>query len=339
MEEQLKNLYINTFNQIPTSICALTPHGSQRTYYRIYSNNQSVIGTISTNTKENSLFIELSQYLQKNNIRVPTIYAFSEDCSIYLQEDFGKEDLFFLLIKNKQQYSLLTKAVDLLIQYQVSTEDWDYKKCYPFETFNTDEIDRDFKRFEDKFLIIKNIPYKKELLEKEKNILGKYILEIEEIEYVMMHRDFQARNILVQDDMYILIDYQNCRKGPIYYDLASLIFQSHINYTHTLRESIVEYYLLHTDFVLQNKHIFRKYVYLFGLIRIIQSIGSYGVAGLVENKEYFLDSIPFALVDLEHILTVLKDDFDIDFPHLAELVNESKKYFNTISLPLPLRRI
>ena len=41
--------------------------------------------------------------------------------------------------------------------------------------------------------------------------------------YVLCHRDFHSENILIQNNSIFIIDYQDARMGPDYYDLASLL--------------------------------------------------------------------------------------------------------------------
>ncbi len=322
MEEQLTTLCIATFNKKPDTIVLLTAHGSQRSYFRIKIGADSIIGTYSSNTKENKAFIELSTHLTKNNIAVPKLYGYSKDHTCYLQEDCGTEDLFSLLKNTDNQLLLLTKALDLLIQYQTnSATGWDYEKCYPFPSFDINEITRDFNRFQAKFLEQKKIDYIPKKLTSEKEKLSELIMNIKKDDYVMMHRDFQARNILVKNREYILIDYQNCRKGPLYYDLASLLFQSQLEYPFELREKLINHYFLQISSTLSQVE-FRKNFYLMAFLRLIQSIGSYGIAGLIENKEYFRTSIPLALKNLRDILVILDKEFNIQFPYTREVINK-----------------
>ena len=57
-----------------------------------------------------------------------------------------------------------------------------------------------------------------------------------------MYRDFQSRNVMVKDGEPWLIDFQGGRKGPVYYDVASFLWQAKANYPDSLRkELLVEY--------------------------------------------------------------------------------------------------
>ena len=58
-----------------------------------------------------------------------------------------------------------------------------------------------------------------------------------------MIRDFQARNILVNDqDEVFFIDYQAAMKGPALYDVVSFLFQAKANFSENFKKEMLEYY-------------------------------------------------------------------------------------------------
>ena len=91
--DSIKNLYIQWKGTEPVSVDVLPISGSERRYFRIHSNNGSVIGTYGANVKENESFIYFSENFHKKNLAVPEIYAVSADRMYYLQEDFGDVSL------------------------------------------------------------------------------------------------------------------------------------------------------------------------------------------------------------------------------------------------------
>lgn len=320
--EKVLDLYKTYFEHSAPEIEQLTQHGSNREYFRILDQNKSYIGTYSNNIKENNAFLALASYLEKQSIRVPHVYCVSPETESYIQEDCGNIDLYSI-IESEQDDSILyqhiTRAIDLLVGYQKqTTEGWDYANSYPFASFNTMEITRDFKRFREKFLEQLTITFDEARLTTEETILKTHIETVPLASYCMMHRDFQARNIIVFQNEYVLIDFQNTRKGPPHYDLASLLYQSHIDYSAELRTKLIEYYISQTN----NKdlHLFTKEFYLIAVIRLVQSLGSYGIAGLIEGKDYYKESIPLALTQLSEVLSTLSKTYKIHLPYFNELI-------------------
>ena len=59
----------------------------------------------------------------------------------------------------------------------------------------------------------------------------------------LMHRDFQSRNIMLRGKDPFIIDFQGARKGPIQYDLASLLIDPYVGLSESLQEELFEYAL------------------------------------------------------------------------------------------------
>jgi len=114
-----------------------------------------------------------------------------------------------------------------------------------------------------------------------------------------MYRDFQSRNVMIKDGQPYFIDYQGGRKGPLAYDIASLLFDAKANIPYDVREELLDHYIdCLNEKTRVNKKAFRRSFYDFVLMRILQALGTYGFRGGVEKKPLFLQSVPFALNNL-----------------------------------------
>ncbi|MCH8156843.1 MAG: phosphotransferase [Nitrospinae bacterium] len=57
------------------------------------------------------------------------------------------------------------------------------------------------------------------------------------------HRDYHSRNLMVDGDRLVLIDFQDARQGPCQYDLVSLLRDSYMQIDDTLREELTDLYI------------------------------------------------------------------------------------------------
>jgi len=150
-----------------------------------------------------------------------------------------------------------------------------------------------------------------------------------------MYRDFQSRNVMVKDDEPYFIDFQGGRKGPLYYDVASFLWQAKAQYKKELREELLQEYLdALKEFMPVDEVDFREQLKHFVLFRTLQVLGAYGFRGYFEKKPHFLQSIPFAL---ENLRTILKNEFS-EYPYLLQILKQMTelKQFREVSVRKPL---
>ncbi len=327
--EKLDTLFKAWSGSKPDSVEPLSAHGSSRRYFKMTSSGYVALGAIGLDPRENQAFVELGRHLHGKGIPVPMIYGVTSDKSCYLQEYCRGEDLFQAIKTSSidSYLPILKKAVDLLVLFQkCGGEGWDFDKSYPYKSFGPDEMKRDFARFKNRFLNNLSVNYEEGKLDAEMEGIMDVVAGIPDEQYSLMHRDFQGRNIIVGEKDYTLIDFQGARRGPIQYDLASLLYQSQLEYTLELRKSLVEYFLM--SYPELDRKRFLKDFHLVSIIRLIQSIGSYGIAGLEEGKEYFLKSIPYSLDNLLGAIDTAEANDGIGLPSLRVAILSAKENFN-----------
>ena len=108
-------------------------------------------------------------------------------------------------------------------------------------------------------------------------------------------------------------------RGPIYYDVASFIWQARSRFPEELKQELIRTYLeaLHEYAHVDEEH-FRSRLRLFVLFRTLQVLGAYGFRGYFEKKPHFLASVPYALGNLRNLL---QTPF-ADYPYLNSLLSE-----------------
>lgn len=304
--EQLSNLFLEYFEEKVTKVSAIPPSGSTRRYYRLSNENNSVIGTFGDNKQENKAFFTYTEHFNQLELNVPKLLIVSDDKLHYLQEDVGTKSLYEFLPENGTDFDdslvdLYKKSIEKLAHLQIKGgENLDYSVAFPRENFDETSMLWDCNYFKYYFLKPANIPFDEQALEEDFTRLTEYLSSAKS-DYFLF-RDFQSRNILIADDEPYFIDYQGGRKGALQYDLASLLFQAKANIPQNIREQLLDYYMSIAEKLTKiDSAQFKKYYYGFVLIRHIQVLGAYGLRGLIERKEHFLKSIPFALKNIAWI--------------------------------------
>ena len=320
--QELKQLYISTFNREPKSVEQLKGAGSNRQYYRFCdADGNSVIGAVGTSVEENEAFIYLSRHFTEKKLPVPEVYAVSEDRLRYIQQDLGTRSLFDAIADgresggkyNEEEIALLEKTVRQLPRIQVlGAEGLDWNVCYPQPAFDTQNVFFDLNYFKYCFLKATGIDFNEVKLEADfqafaEDLVGSGAGDV----CTFMYRDFQARNIMLdREGNPLFIDFQGGRRGPLCYDLASFLWQASARYPQSLREHLIDVYFEELQSLCQaqsqslcpTRSDFDKQLSSFVLFRLLQVLGAYGFRGYFERKQHFIDSIPPAIENLRELL-------------------------------------
>ena len=309
IEEKLKNLFIKAFKENIIGFEALPTSGSERRYFRIKSVERSIIGAYNKDKKENSAFISFTKHFDGLGLNVPSIIAADSKQSIYLINDLGDVTLFSQLFNEEERLPISKKTIGYyqqalkgLIRFQLEGgKNLDWSVCYPRDSFDGQSMQWDLNYFKYYFLKLKNISFDEQKLEDDFSYLMDYLLKAPSGYF--MFRDFQARNIMIYENTPWYIDYQGGRKGPLQYDLASILFQAKADLPFGLREELLGFYLDGLE-----KHIkidriqFIQFYIGFVLIRTLQVLGAYGFRGYFQRKAHFIESIAFAIKNVKWLI-------------------------------------
>lgn len=134
-----------------------------------------------------------------------------------------------------------------------------------------------------------------------------------------LYRDFQSRNVMIKDGAPWFIDFQEGRKGPVYYDVASFLWQAKAKYPEELRQELVaEYIHALKKYIPVDETYFLSQLRHFVLFRTLQVLGAYGFRGYFEKKPHFIQSVPFAIDNLRQLL---KEEY-VEYPYLCAVLRE-----------------
>ncbi len=334
---QLASLFKTWSGQEVLRIEELPPSGSHREYVRIFGTKDTAIGVYNPDRKENRAFLTFSRHFRKYGLPVPEIFAEATNGLLYLEEDLGNMTLFSYLTEVRAQEGFTAglirtyeKVLDALVRFQTEAgPSLDYSVCYPRASFDRQSMLWDLHYFKYYFLKLAKVSFDEQLLEDDFNRFAGYLVSAGQDYF--LYRDFQSRNVMLIKSEPFFIDYQGGRRGALYYDLASLLYDAKADLPEEVRQHLLEYYLTRVQEKISiDREAFMRYFHGFVLIRIMQALGAYGFRGFYEQKAHFLQSIPYAVQNLEHLLKQVS--LPVEMPALRRVwedivANESLRNF------------
>lgn len=289
---------------------AIAQSGSHRRYYRLFlGNDTTCIGAYNQDITENRAFFSYTRDFYARHFKVPQLLGIASDEQHYLQTDLGNQTLYDFLSANRpdsdrsaQTLEYYEKVVDALPLLQLAgIQGLDFSVAYPRIAFDRQSMQWDLNYFKYCFLKLVNIPFHEQSLEDDFNTLIKYLLTADHNYF--LYRDFQSRNIMIYEDDVYFIDYQGGRKGALQYDIASLLYDAKADLPPAWREHLLSRYIeTLSRHISVDRAQFSDYYQGYALMRILQTLGTFGYRGYYERKSHFLQSIPFAARNLEQLL-------------------------------------
>jgi aminoglycoside/choline kinase family phosphotransferase len=323
----LRGLFLKWAPEQGIEIIPLPQAGSYRQYYRLSGQHKHAIGVYSPDKYETLAFITFTNNFRQFGLNVPEIYASDLENDCYLVSDFGNVSLLEHLekyrvkgIPSEETLEYYRQAIAELPRFQVDAcKGVNFSVCYPSGEFDGRSMRWDLNYFKYYFLRLLKIPFNEAALEDDFDRLVVYLLQSGS--RFFMYRDFQARNIMIHNGKTGFIDYQGGRRGPLQYDLASLLFQVKASLPYKFREEMLHWYLVNLKkYISIDEKKFVEDYYGFVLIRLLQVMGAYGFRGYFERRAHFLQSIPYAVENIRWLISNVK--FKIEMPELMKALTE-----------------
>lgn len=322
--------------------------GSNRQYIR----EADCIRVIGTSREENHAFITLARHFERAGLNVPHVISVSDDEMEYTQEDLGDTLLFDYIRQGREtgnfsedEKRMLAKTIRALAHVQIEgARGLDWSVCYPVSDFDERSVRWDLNYFKYCFLKLTKMEFLESPLEDDfdtmvSRLLGSPVPQPEgqlaspQGGSTFLYRDFQSRNVMIKGGIPYFIDFQGGRRGPVYYDIASFLWQAKANLPQSLREQLIDEYLdelkRFNDSPAQSavsqpegqfNRGFRETLQHFVLFRTLQVLGAYGYRGLFEGKAHFVESIPFAIKNLKELFAA-HEALRQTYPYLYAISN------------------
>jgi aminoglycoside/choline kinase family phosphotransferase len=310
--------------------------GSERQNYILILLQKKYIVTYNKNTAENEAFFYWTEQLQAKNIAVPHILKISEDNYIYIQSYLSAQTLAEYMAEHGHNDTCrwyLESCINTLVDLQQKCLNHsDFTHCFEYRAYDKLPVYNDLFYFKNFFIDFLELPYHKA------NLIAEFEKIAHNIELLqgqsLMLRDFQSRNIMVSKANVAFIDYQSAMKGPICYDVVSLLYQAKANCPQDWKDELVANFFEQWQEVFSLKDLHQNYKYC-QLMRFTQVLGAYGFRGLVQGKTHFIESIPQGIDNLQDLAINWQGMHT--YPELKKLILSLKKqhilqYTNTLKL-------
>ncbi|MCI5138702.1 MAG: aminoglycoside phosphotransferase [Candidatus Electrothrix sp. AR1] len=292
----------------------LTPDGSFRRFCRLKHEDGRTAVAVAPPADDPAGLQEaqsgwhIGRHLFAAGAPVPELYGFEEQTGLLVCEDLGDQRLHDLVqekgSESKQIIQLYRQTVSELARMQVRGSQgfkpdwcWDtpkYDRALMLEResgYFLQALCRDFLQLEiDKKKIAQDFH---ELADRASQAEATFFL----------HRDFQSRNIMIQQDRVRFIDYQAGRLGPLAYDLASLLIDPYAALPTPIQDELLEHYLdALTALLPYDRAQFRQEYILLALQRNLQILGAFAFLSQQRGKPFFRQYLVPALHSLQALL-------------------------------------
>ncbi|MCA9728302.1 MAG: phosphotransferase, partial [Candidatus Eisenbacteria bacterium] len=258
---------------------------------------------------ENESFCYVRDHLAGLGIHVPRIDAFDRARGLLLMEDLGSTRLADLPEQRpEEREAAYEQAIDLLVLLQSPAE----VSFDPERTFNLAYDSAFVRRYELEYFQREMVEGRAGLPTAEAGLRAEYDAIAQHTQAgsrVLMHRDFQSRNLMVTRRGLALIDFQGARPGPPGYDLASLLWDPYVELG-DLRERLLQRYLRRTGRETAEAESFRAELRPVAIARLLQALGAFAFLGGRLGKAGFLEHAPRAL---DRVIALAEPSY----PHLA----------------------
>ena len=286
---------------------------STRRYARVLKKNKTYILMDSPLSEKPKEFVAIDKILRKYNLPAPTIYAKNLRQGFILMEDFGSVLMSQAIQNKKKMDDLYILALDTLIRLHKNITKSDCCKLPPSVDFMMGENNLFLDYYVPKVLNIKLPPKAKEEF---KSLWKKLFHEMQRLPQTLMLYDYHADNIMIKQDGTLgLLDFQDAMRGPIFYDLISLLEDERYPLPPAKRKAFLKHF-----FELRPVLATPKYYSLLDVVaahRHTRVLGRFGLLAATYNKKEYLK---YAKNDWMFIKENLKN------PMLSEYKSWLKKY-------------
>lgn len=304
-----------------TSLTPLTGHGSDRSFWRLAVGDWSAVVMRSPVADEEfPRAVAVAGFLHAAGLGGPEVLAVDEPARVLLMEDVGRRRLVDLVSEDGADSPAVARAYRAVVARLLAVQEallLAERRC-PLavdRALDRDQLAWETEYFAGNFLAqVCGTSSLAELADE----FARLRERVAEQPEVLLHRDFQSENIIVDGDRVRLVDVQGMRRGPLGYDPASLVWDPYVDLPDRLRDELVEKFAREAA----PRHGLAaaavvEMVHTAALQRLMQALGAFAYLGAVKGRRRFLDHRARGVAHLRRAL----DRAPLDLPRLRALLD------------------
>jgi aminoglycoside/choline kinase family phosphotransferase len=284
----------------------VTGDASSRRYFRLTVAERSwICADAPPESEKNDAFVAVHALLWRQGLPVPALSALDLQRGFLVLEDFGDDHLLDAL-DTRQPPADYRGALPLLLRLQAVDPG-------SLPMYSRAVLGEEFGRFYDWFCRgWLDLPHRSEDVERVAAFGERLIAAAEQQPTVFVFRDYHSRNLLLRSDGTLgLIDFQDAVRGPLCYDLASLLKDCYIRWP---RAQVRRWALDFRQGLLRegrsagvDDEEFLRWFDWIGLHRHIKVLGNFTRLALRDGKRGYLEDIPLVLAYVDETLAAYSE--------------------------------
>ena len=294
--KDLENWLSNSIDKPIKSIAPASTDASFRRYFRVFVDNQNTYIAVDAPPEyEDSVkFVKIASLMQAMGVIVPKIIATNLQEGFLLIGDLGKETMLNAIHRQETKaQEFYGEAIEILINIQ--TNGSSHVEGLPL--YSKELLMDEMRLFVDWFCL-RHLKIGPEIIddygfEEIFEQLSVYALDQNQ---VFVHRDFHSRNILMSEKGEMgVVDFQDAVRGPITYDLVSLLKDCYISLPSSKIDHWVDYYfarLMDLELIDKSHQEFKLEFDLMGVQRHLKAIGIFSRLKYRDGKDSYILDIP-----------------------------------------------
>jgi len=287
--------YLKSHGYADYEVKPIAGAGSGRKYYRIASGERSAVLQVSASVDEDfKRFVSFAETFNSFGLPVPKVYMVDEASCSVLQEDLGEHNLLDNILppghekKSGNVRILYPEVIDSLIKWQEISRSlfsscsnlWLRRFDFAALKWETDYFTQNY---------LKGHKGIAEIPEYVHNFYSLLAVSVEAQHKVLMHRDFQSQNIMVKPNSEIaFVDFQGARRGTMFYDLASLLWDPYVELSLNEIRDFFEYWCVsyRETRTYSRDDAWESFIHA-SLQRVMQAMGAYCFLSKVKGIQKF----------------------------------------------------